>query len=102
VTGRAHGTASRRRNRFLALHANAGILLDTRKAPEITQQLHIDGVAGSEDPLFMALLAQIAFVGGTVKTGYYLPRSFLRGRCGLLPLSCQNLLVDGGLGAGAL
>ena len=39
---------------------------------DFAQELHVDGVAVEEDPLFVMLLTEVAFVGGAIQPGYHL------------------------------
>ena len=92
-----HGIQPLGGNRLFALQADAvvAVIHAVQRVGNLAQQLHVDGVAVEEDPLFVVLLAEIAFVGRDVQPGDHLGR-FLGGHAAtdFLRLLLQNLAVE--------
>ena len=63
----------------------------------LAQQFHVDAVPVQEDPFFVMMLAEIAFVRGHIQPGYHLGR-FLGGHAvtDFLRFALQDLAIVGG------
>src|SRR5439155_1694252 len=98
ITGPRHRIQTLRRNRLIALQANpVTVLIDAAEGGgDLAQQLHVDGVAIEENPLFMMLLAEVALVRRNIQPGYNL-RGLLRGHAAahFFRLLLENPFVAG-------